>query len=296
MRFNQSRKSILCLESIAKLAVVFCVLPNCEFKNRPLHQHMFLKFYTLIIISVVFGTSVYSIYSRYTNAEEIYGNIGAVVKFLDICSELFALLLFLISAFGSISRKAIKWNELIQKFVSLEDSQNLNTEETKDFSFFSNASSMFIISSFAHFVLWYLETVYNPAGSMTVIRYYGVNCFLTYAELFHINIISNLFICIKRKYEDVNEIVMRNDTDIFNITQRIKIVERLYSEMDTITILVNEWYGWIFLAMFSQIIMMILHTLTSPISLYYLSSNKMEIWSEAQILHIIYGIFSIVSE
>ncbi|XP_023013606.2 uncharacterized protein [Leptinotarsa decemlineata] len=231
------------------------------------------------------------IYSRYENAENIYGTTSSLLIYLELSTDIVGLLIFLLSASRSFSRKSEEWKELINCFENLEKPEK--TRELSLSNVFNQSNSTLILSSLIYCVVIYMELMLNNRKLIQNLQYYGFSLLVNYVELVQINIISKLFICIKHKFRDINEILMKTDTDIFNVERRVEKVEKLYLVMDGLIVLMNSLFGWILLAMFFHISLMVLLALTVPVIHNYLTKNT-STQSDTEIPFGIYSVLQVV--
>ncbi|XP_074028537.1 uncharacterized protein [Leptinotarsa decemlineata] len=292
MRFTYSRKSILCLEPMVKLAALFCVLPNYNFKLQVLYRKKTNMIFRLLLTATIFSGAVYTFQAIYLNTERLFRNKVSILSFLQIATYFIGVVLFVISALGSFSAKANNWKELLSNFQKLEAAENLNTKKMTDMSILGNGTFSFAICSIIFLVLIYLTLQVNGQHFLTNLHYFGVASFIIYVELLQVNILSNLFICIKHKYIDINDLLMRTDTNVSNIMGRIRKVEKLYLMMDRIIELVNGLFGWIILTMIFHVSLLVLSTLTASVVINTNPSNVHGRPMKSIIADIVYRTFS----
>lgn len=266
MNLKLSRKSISFIEPLAKISAIFGIVPFYNFQTHSLKNIKLFKFYSLLLACLLPVLSINLL--RLRIGLFIGGSKNFIV--LDLLLESASLISFEITVLGSSLWNLENWQKLFQCLHQIEDKDNLDVKQKESKEVLINPNFLALVGSVALILLWYSELYYNRQQYFSYT--YLALFFFFYVEFLCVNIISNIALCIKHKYEAINNLfsnilLYTNNTE--KTVKSLRKIKSLLLATDNIVAIFNKLFGLPILFMPAVAVLVILNfmVMASGISL-----------------------------
>lgn len=233
---SDNRKTI----EFLSYASVFLIIPKWDLKNRQLCESKIRTIATVVINLLFVAMIVFSLYKRSEDLYPIYKNKLVVV--LDIINECAGMVWFLITCIDTYAHKAT-WNRLLEqidemfKSTMYPNSLKENFWKTPLFQFCLFHVG-YIIIIIMYFISWS-----NEAIAIHLMPYLVSRLILMYLEMLILLIIVNFVVLMKHEYQDLDEILRREEQLNIHFTFYVKKAKKLYCLMEKIVDNFNKLFG-----------------------------------------------------
>lgn len=176
-------------------------------------------------------------------------HISEIALVLEVFKSVFSVGPLVSSNYNSIFNRAA-WENFFRGLGSLEDEHHFNTKTEKEPNLMKNAYfQMFVVNILISMVFIYDGIIYLVESYDTE-SYYLKTFFPILHLLFYYNhllivFICNIVLCIKSKYDDLDQ--MLKQCELFSdntASQTIKKAKQIYYKLDEIVTIFNELFAW----------------------------------------------------
>lgn len=252
-----SRNCILFIAPIIKFSAFFGIVPFYNFETHNLTNVKLFKFYSALVACLVPALSAGMLYLRFVC---VYDGANRNFVVLDFILEIISFLSLEVSILGSSFWNILTWRDLFRLLHRIEDKDNLNAKTDKCASVFLNANFVFVAGSVVLFVLFSYEFYYHFEEQCVSFCYISVFLYF-YTEFAQVNILSNIALSIRCKYEGTNRLFESAIYDCVseNTIKHIRKVKVLFLTVDRIVAEFNKLFGFpILLKLAHAVVMMVI--------------------------------------
>lgn len=275
-----SPKDVHFLQSMSRVGTFFGIIPSYDYRKRKLTYEKLYVCFTLFAASFVTLYSMVSLYGRFIIFEEG----PATLRVLDSMVDVTGVILYVIFALGSSFWNMKTWDKLIIQLYRLNTGKvKVNTAKKNPLVFFIGGSLYYV----------FLAVIQLVCIGPTLFVYYINQMVQNYIAYVLINIIYNITLPIKSRYEDLNGMLSKaNSINVTTTKETVKIIKEIkaYSlELDNIVETVNILFGW-------PILFLVAHSFAQILTSISLFTTGMLHMTSGRVLILCYLIGNMVSK
>lgn len=242
MNLKLSRNSILFIEPLARLSSIFGLLPYYNFQIHSLKNIKLYKLHSLVLASLLAIISMGLIYLR---SLHLYKIMSRSLIILDLLLEIVNLVTFEIIILGSSQWNITTWQKLFQCLHQIESKQNLDVKPKKHKNILTNPNLLVLVGSIMLPLLFSFELYYHRKEIYYCYIYLSL-FFYYYVEFLYMNIITNIIVSIKWKYESIHNLlsnILTYSNNSKKATDAIRKIKVLFLAVDHIVTIFNTLFG-----------------------------------------------------
>lgn len=248
---ERSPENSLIFKSMSKIATLFGIIPNYDYRNKKV---TYRKLYRCYILCTIFLSTSCTLASTYSHC--MYDNLSITIKTVNCVANMAGLGLYLIIALGSSFWNMDVWDKLVIQLSRFEQSKDLNTGTS--YLVLKNSLLIFVIgTTFSVCFFIYYMLVIEP---ITMFRHV-TTVSLYYTKFLLMNLILNVVLYIKTKYGVVYGMLNSQVPTKKNL-RIIQEVRQLSLKLDSIVDTFNSYFGWPILLLIAHEFLLVLHSLS----------------------------------
>lgn len=257
MNIKLSRRSISFIELLAKISTIFGIIPFYSFQTHGLKNIKLFKFYSLFLACLFPTLSINLLYLRF---HYIYEGSSRNFIILDFLLEILSSVSFEITTLSFSMWNTAAWQKLFQCLHQLESRQHLDVELQECSSILINPNFLFVVGTVVIPLIYSSELYYHREEKYYCVMYISIY-FYIYVEFLLANIIGNIALSIKDKYERISDLidnVVNCSTKPEKTIEAIRKVKVLFLAVDNIVTIFNTLFGlpMLFMAGYTVVILL----------------------------------------